>query len=84
MSVPSEVVDDLDIKCIASMPAETEPPLVIDTNAMLSPAIALERFHPIPRGASQISETDGTVEIQELAPRNSFNLTKSLDTTIVE
>lgn len=46
------IVDDFNIVGITVTPNETNPPLVIDANGMLTFAIAVQRFQPVTgRGA---------------------------------
>jgi len=43
------VVDDLDVKCTCAFPAKADPPLIVDTDAVLPLALALQRFEPVTR-----------------------------------
>ena len=49
-------VNDLNLLWSSCCPPKTDSPLVVDANAMLTPAIAFERLEPIPRGNSQLVE----------------------------
>lgn len=49
------VVHDLDLVSIARSPDETDPPLVVDTDAVLTLAVPLECFKPIARGAVRVN-----------------------------
>ncbi|KXU17047.1 hypothetical protein WM41_2286 [Corynebacterium simulans] len=44
------VVNDLNLLCPRGGPPKTDPPLVVDANTMLTPAIAFERLKPVSRG----------------------------------
>jgi len=48
------VIDDFHIEGIAAVPAETNPPLVVDPNTELTRPCPLETLQPICRGLSQI------------------------------
>jgi hypothetical protein len=61
------VVDDFNIQDMTVIPAETNSPLVIHSNAMLSFPITLESFEPIRRRNSEIIQTFGGIQHRELA-----------------
>ena len=44
------IVRNFDVERIAAIPDETEPPLIINTDAVLSFAIAVQRFESLPGG----------------------------------
>jgi len=52
MGSTSVVVDDLNVARIRIDPPETDPPLVIDPNAVLSSSVTGESFQTIPRNGS--------------------------------
>jgi hypothetical protein len=62
----SVVVDDLDIVGIASLPSEADAPLVVDANAVLAPAVALERLPLIAGRGRQVLENSSAVQIEQL------------------
>jgi hypothetical protein len=35
------IIDNFDIICVLALPAEAEPPLVVDTNTVLASALSL-------------------------------------------
>lgn len=43
------VIDDLDVQGVSALEAETNTPLVVDTNAELAGAIATQFFKPVAR-----------------------------------
>jgi hypothetical protein len=47
--IPLVEIDDLDVPRMAIAPMETDSPLVIDSDAVLSGAIATEFFKPVSR-----------------------------------
>jgi len=63
------VVNDFDIVDIAFVPTETQPPLIIDPDGVLSLAITLERFESISRQPTQIVERGRHLEDHQLALR---------------
>jgi hypothetical protein len=46
------VIDDLNSFCPAVVPHEANPPLVVDSDRILTLAVALERFKPVTRRLS--------------------------------
>ena len=56
----SVVVGDFDFAGIATRPAETETPLVIDADAVLAGAFAFERFEPIAGRDPEVFKGVGT------------------------
>jgi hypothetical protein len=70
------IIHDLDIVRITLSPGKADPPLVIDTNTVLSPPITFQCLQPISRRDPQITERCGTVENQKLPSRSPFNATE--------
>jgi hypothetical protein len=68
------VVDDLDIVRIRASPSETDPPLVVDANAVLAIPVALQGFKPIARRDPQVIQGRGGIQQGELAPGLSFHV----------
>jgi hypothetical protein len=50
------IVIDLDIISVTFAPAETDSPLIVDSNTMLSPPVSLELFEPVAGRNSQFME----------------------------
>ena len=61
------VVADFDIVCTSLVPAETDAPLVIDTDGILPGTVAGKFFEPVARRAAQIADLGGGMEHQGLA-----------------
>jgi len=68
------VVDDLDIVSITSPPNETDPPLIVDSYAVLSRSISRELLETITWRKAKISNRSGSVEDGELAISGALNL----------
>ena len=68
------VVDDLDIPGFVVAPCKTDAPLVVDTNAMLSLSIALQRLQAIAGRYTQIIEPRCRVDGQDLRPSPLLDL----------
>jgi hypothetical protein len=50
------IVDDLNVMRVATLPAEADPPLPIDPNAILSLPIAVQRFQLIAGRNAQLNQ----------------------------
>jgi hypothetical protein len=53
------VIDNLNVPGVSIGPFETDSPLAVDSNAVLSQAVALQRFQPITADGRQILKVDG-------------------------
>src|SRR5208282_3870403 len=62
------VIDNLHIRGTrgAFPPLETNPPLVVDANAVLTFAVSLEHFKTIPRQSGEISQRNRRLETVQL------------------
>ena len=58
------VVDDLNVMGVASDPAEADPPLVVDTDAVLAETIRGELLQTIRWRHSEVSKTCRGIEHQ--------------------
>lgn len=68
------VVHDLDIPCRAFVPFEAYPPLIVDTDTVLSAPIAVQSFKAIARRNPQIVEPFSRVESEKLGSTPALNL----------
>jgi len=68
------VVHDFDIVRVRFVPDKTDSELVVNPNAVLSFAIALERFQTIPGWNSQLVELDNPVKNAEFFERCDANI----------
>ena len=76
------IIHDLNIVCITLRPGKADPPLIIDTDTVLSPPITLQCLEPISRWDPQITERKGAVENQQLPSRNPFYATEPQDVLV--
>ena len=60
------VIDDLDLVGIGILPAETDPPLVVDPDAVLPRPIAFELLEPVTRWNPEVLKGFGSVERDQL------------------
>jgi hypothetical protein len=76
----SVVIHDLDIPGRALTPFETNPPLVVDSDAVLPEPIAVQGFETIARRRAQIFELFRRIDGEKLCSRPALNLVgQSLD-----
>ena len=78
------VIDNFNIVSVSVQPTKTDPPLIVDSNAVLALAIALQRLEPVTRRHEQILNGPGMVEIQQFSPRRSLDRPKPRDQLIVK
>jgi hypothetical protein len=59
------IIDDLDLVGVSVFPPETNTPLLIDPDPILTISVAGEFLQPISRGDPQITKRNGGVENQK-------------------
>jgi hypothetical protein len=70
------VVHDLDLLCIAILPNEADPILIIDPDAVQPSPISRERLQVIARERAQVVESLRRVQLQELSLSDAGNAPK--------
>lgn len=68
------VIHNFNVKSVAVLPVETDPPLVVDANAELTGAVPFEQFQTVPRRQAQIGQLARAMKLRELAEGNALNL----------
>jgi hypothetical protein len=68
------VVDDFDISRSSFIPDETDAPLIVDPDRMLSRAISLERLEPINGRNPEIVQDPSLVQKTELSQGHILNV----------
>lgn len=63
----SVVVDYLDVFGASLGPGEADPPLVIDPDAVLASAVALQRFQPVARRHAEIVESHSSIQNRQFS-----------------
>ena len=66
------VVDDLDVEGIGGAPDEADAPLIVDADAVLASAIALEGLEPVAGRNAQVGEGVGRIEDDEFPKRDAL------------
>ena len=78
------VVDDGDIKSIATGEAEADAPLVVNANAPLAFSIAPQRFKPVTWWGAKVFRSAGTIEHLQFALGNSGNSSETTRSSAFE
>jgi hypothetical protein len=68
------VVHDLHIISVPIVPNEADAILIVDPDAVLSPAVARERLEPITRKRPQVAELSSGVQLLQLPLSDSRHL----------
>jgi hypothetical protein len=77
------IVHDLDVLGTIA-PPKADAPLVVDPDAVLTDAVAAQRFKPITRWNAQIVQSRHSIEKQQLPSGSAFNGAKSANILIAE
>ena len=78
------VIDDFDIKCMSIRPAKTDPPLVVDADAVLALAVAFQRFQPVSGRRTQVLELARLAQIKEFAARRPLDRAEARDLPVIK
>jgi len=78
------VVHDLDIQHITLFPTETDAPLVIYADAVLSLSVAFQGFQPIAGRYPKVLYTDGAMKVKQLTSRHALDVAKPPHIPIIE
>jgi hypothetical protein len=70
------IVDDLHIQRIPILPSETDAPLVIDPDAILAFATALQCFQAIARRRTKFVQCSGRIDYQQFPARGPLDASK--------
>jgi hypothetical protein len=62
---------------MAAAPYEAEPPLIVDSDAVLAGAVALERLQAISGRNAKVLQPLGRMEVQQLAPGRALDCPES-------
>lgn len=68
------VINDLDVISFVIAPLETNPPLVVDADAILARSIAFEFLKAISWGSEQILKIFSIIEIDQFATSGALNI----------
>ena len=82
--MPSVIIDDLHIVRPVLCPTEADAPLHVDPNAVLTGAVAPQRFQPVARQRGKVPERLRAVQQDQTAYRLSGEALKSRDALTLE
>jgi hypothetical protein len=71
------IVDNLNLLSATVTPCEANPPLIIDSDRVLSLAVTLKRFEPIAWRLTQIVQCADAIKQQQLTTSLPFEGTKT-------
>lgn len=78
------VINNLNLKGVSIVPTEAKTILVVDSDTVLPPAIAFQRFELVPREACQIAQCDRPVQLEQFADCDFFDGLKFLRKLLAE
>ena len=71
------IIDNFHGKGVCALPAETNPILVIDTDAVLSRAVGFQSFQAVSWRDSQVIQTVGLVEHEQLSSGHALEICRN-------
>jgi len=88
------IIHHLDVEGVATLPAEAEPPLVVDPDAPFAGPVTSQLLQPVARGNPQVVQADGCIQEAKLAepgplhirapPADGFSVEEALGVTVAE
>jgi hypothetical protein len=78
------VINNFDIIHIAAFPFKTDSPLIIYSNAVLSPPVTFQSFKLIAWRLSEVLKGPGAVQIKQLPTRLPFERLKTSNPIIIK
>jgi hypothetical protein len=84
ITISSVIIDDLNVVGIPFDPTEAQPPLVIDSDAMLSPPVTRQCLEAIPRRGLEIAQGARPVKVVQLPARHALDRRKVTDRAVLE
>ena len=71
------VVHDLDAVSSVGLPDKTDPPLVVDADAVLAVAVGFQCLQLVARWDAQAAEFRGGMDLNPLAPRDALDVAEA-------
>jgi hypothetical protein len=78
------IVDDLNIEAMTSTPYETNAPLIVDANRVLSLTIAAQSFQLVSRRRSQHTQLCRSVQLKQLSQSDALKCSKAPAVLVAE
>ena len=73
------IIDNFYIFSTGIGPPKADPPLIVDSNAVLPGPLAPQSFEAIARRHSQVIESSGDFQLPQFAPRDRGDIHKTSD-----
>lgn len=77
------IINDLDLVSVSINPPETDSPLIVDANAVLSGAISFQTFEAVAVRKSQVLKPSGTCKQFKLSAGDSFDRHETTDKFVI-
>jgi hypothetical protein len=84
ITISSVIIDDLDVVGIPAGPAEAHSPLVIDSDAVLSPPVTCYCFEVIAWRGLEVVQGTRAVEVVQLPARHALDRGEATDRAVLE
>jgi len=68
------IVDDLHLVCVTVLPGKTDPPLIVDSNTVLTGSPAFELLQPIAGRNAEILQLLGGIDEPELSKHDPMKV----------
>ncbi len=78
------IIHNFNICRIPVVPDKADPELIVNANAVLPLPVPVQCFEPIPRDRGEIAQFACLIDLNQLAPRDSFDGLKSPDELILK
>jgi len=78
------IVHNLYVVSVAFFPHKTNPPLVIDADAVLPFSVSFQRMKPVAARHAQIHQTFGRMQHQQFSPCRLPNIHELSDLLVIE
>ena len=78
------IIDDFDVIRLAVAPDKTQPPLIVNADAVLAEPITLQRLQVIARRHAQKIQCRGGMQLHQLSQCDAFNRLEPFHTLTLE
>jgi len=72
------VIDDFDVEDIPTIPTKANPPLIVDSDAVLSLACSLQSFQTVRRRDPKIGKSTRTIQHSQFPQSHLVNIARQL------
>jgi hypothetical protein len=73
----SVVINNFDLVGVSIAPHETDPPLIVNANAVLTLSISVQRLQPVARRSGQVAQLRCAIELPQFSTSHAFNCPKA-------